>query len=167
MLGVPRDHEQTLPDSERFYFNNYEYYNEWEVMEYLHDDLSKLRFNCLRKSTTTLVLYDDHSSNYENASDKEARTFEPRPSPFSSEISLSHKSVEDFFYHFAASFHEHNFSKSRADAEQSFRLEEADRYKTQNRQEEYEKIEKFKMQARPEMPYEILIIDFYGHLLLE
>ena len=74
MLSGPRDHEESLPDSQRFYYNNYEYYNEVEpLLDYQHD-LSKLRFNSSRRSTTTIVLYDTHSSNSESPSDKDARS---------------------------------------------------------------------------------------------
>lgn len=51
MLSAVRDHEATLIESERFYYNNYEYYNAFEDMEKEYkNDLSKLRFNLKRKS---------------------------------------------------------------------------------------------------------------------
>ena len=93
MLSFTKDHEKSLPDSERFYFNNYEYYNSAEPLSDYENDLSKLRFNCERRSTTTIVLYDTHSSNYEYPSEKEAKPFDPQPTHNARSISDTHKTL--------------------------------------------------------------------------
>jgi hypothetical protein len=100
------------------------------------NDLSKVRFNCCRKSTTSIVLYDTHSSNYECPSDKESKPFEPKPSLHACYIPQHHKSLEDFMYHFAAIYHEHNFSKPKVE------------------------------NVPTHQHYQIMILDFYGHSLL-
>jgi hypothetical protein len=87
-----------------------------EPLSNYQNDLSKLRFNSSRRSTTTIVLYDTHSSNYDCPSEKEAKPFQPRPTPHSRHLQ-NHKSLEDFFYHFSAAYHEHNFSKTKPERE--------------------------------------------------
>ncbi len=137
MLSDVRNHEKSLMDYERFYYNNYEYYNEFETLPDYQNDLSKLRFNLSRKSTTTLVLYDTLSSNYEDPPEREAKPFTPQHTHHDQFIHHSPKTIEDFFYHFVSTYHEHNFS----------------RIKT-----ERENLDK---------PYEILILYFYAHVLMD
>lgn len=104
MLQGARDHEETLRQSERFYYNNYEYYNDYEDLNNKYkNDLSKLRFNLHRKSKARIVLYDTVSSHYnEPPHERLIKEHLPKYCPHELLINnhLDFKTLDDLLYRF-------------------------------------------------------------------
>jgi hypothetical protein len=125
MLQAMRDHEETLSQTERFYYNNYEYYNDYEDLTATYrNDLSKLRFNLHRKSRAHIVLYDTISSNYSDLPhERLIGDYAPRHSHHDYLINkdldrdLDFKTLDDLLYKFTQTYHEHNYSDIKLDRE--------------------------------------------------
>ena len=125
MLQGIRDHEETLRQSERFYYNNYEYYNDYEDLSNTYrNDLSKLRFNLHRKSKAQIVLYDTLSSNYADLpQERLIKEYAPKASSHDHLINkdldkdLDFKTLDDLLYKFIQTYHEHNYSDIKLDRE--------------------------------------------------
>jgi hypothetical protein len=60
MFSSLRNYSKHICESERFTYDNYEYYNIYENLDKSYsNDLSKYIYNCNRRSTPLIVLYSD------------------------------------------------------------------------------------------------------------
>lgn len=58
MFSSLRNHSRNIEKCERFYYDNYEYYNIYENLEKDYkDDLSKFIYHCNRRSTPFIAIY--------------------------------------------------------------------------------------------------------------
>lgn len=59
-----RNHSQAITQTEKFYYDDYDYYNIYEVEEKEYkDDLSKFIYHCNRRTTPTIVVYNPKLKN--------------------------------------------------------------------------------------------------------
>ena len=58
------NYSSTITQSEKFYYDNFEYFNCYENLEKDYkDDLSKMIFHCNRKSIPNIIVYNDKKKN--------------------------------------------------------------------------------------------------------
>lgn len=58
MFSSLRNYSKNIDQCERFYYDNYDYYNIYENLEKDYkDDLSKFMYHCNRRSTPIIVTY--------------------------------------------------------------------------------------------------------------
>lgn len=102
MFESLRDHVTNLQYSERFENNNFAYYNDYEAKSDFDSDLTKMFYNCSRKTVPLIALF---SENVKDAS--RVITIEGRP----------FKTLDDLLHRFYAVYNENNYSDVKDDLE--------------------------------------------------
>ena len=83
MFSSMKGYERNLPYSERFAYDNYDFYNNVENLpEVYKDDLSKFIYNCRRRTKATVLAYKDNNHYIRHSHDRT--------------ISFKQLSMEDF-----------------------------------------------------------------------
>lgn len=60
MFGL-KNRVDHLQHSERFYYSNYEFYNDYDKPTQYTNDISKVFYSCRRKTVPVITKYNSHS----------------------------------------------------------------------------------------------------------
>lgn len=103
MFDAVRNYVNNLQYSERFENNNFAYYNDYEAKSDFDSDLTKMFYNCSRKTVPLLAMFG-----LSVIDSTRAVTIEDRP----------FKTLDELIHRFYAVFNENNYSDVKDDLEE-------------------------------------------------
>lgn len=68
MFSSLKNYSKNIDQSERFYYDNYDYYNIYENIEKdYRDDLSKFTYHCTRRTTPLITTYSKYNQRFKHS----------------------------------------------------------------------------------------------------